>query len=187
MDFGIEKDENTRLIRTGSLVIVFLSHSELSHVYIKPGGILNNKWGSFHHDDVIGRSFGVTWQSRAQRGWVYALSPTPELWARALPHRTQIVHELDASVIVFMLGLKPGYVVCESGTGSGAMSTTIARSIAPTGHLHTFEFNESRVKAATEEFRANGLSHLITVRHRDGNILSSRSTRSHHFIHIARE
>lgn len=170
MDFalGARTGGEGRVMAPGSLVIVFLHHDDLSFVYLKPHEILNNKWGSFHHDDVLGKEFGVTWHSRAApHGWVYALSPTPELWARALPHRTQIVHELDASMVVFMLGLKPGHVVCESGTGSGAMSTTIMRSIAPSGHLHTFEFNESRVDAATAEFRQNGVGHLCTVRHRD--------------------
>jgi tRNA (adenine57-N1/adenine58-N1)-methyltransferase len=47
---------------------------------------------------------------------VYLLRPTAELWCRSLPHRTQIVHELDASMIVFHLNLRPGMVVCESGT-----------------------------------------------------------------------
>ena len=64
-------------------------------------------------------------------GFLYLLRPTPELWARSLPHRTQIVHELDASLIVHFLNLCPNMVVCESGTGSGAMSHAILRSIAP--------------------------------------------------------
>lgn len=68
---------------------------------------------------------------------------------------------------MFHLGLRPGHVVLESGTGSGAMSTTIMRSVAPHGHLHTFEFNAGRVAAAAHEFARNGLAHLCTVRHRD--------------------
>lgn len=36
----------------------------------------------------------------------------------------------------------------ESGTGSGAMSTSIMRAISPTGHLHTFEFNKFRADEA---------------------------------------
>jgi energy-coupling factor transporter transmembrane protein EcfT len=100
MDFALTVNETRRTIKPGSLVIVFLSHDELSYVYAVPGEILNNKWGSFHHNDLIGREFGCTWQSKFSNGWVHALSPTPELWARALNHRTQIVHELDAATVV---------------------------------------------------------------------------------------
>ena len=87
----------------------YLNQIKLDHVYVRPNEILNNKWGSFHHNDILGKEWGHTWHSRGQKGWVFALAPTPELWARALPHRTQIVHELDASMIIFNLGLKPGY------------------------------------------------------------------------------
>lgn len=40
--------------------------------------------------------------------FVRILSPTPELWTLSLKHRTQIVHELDQSFVIFMLGIKPG-------------------------------------------------------------------------------
>ena len=58
-------------------------------------------------------------------------------------------------------------VVCESGTGSGAMSHCIMRAIAPHGKLHTYEFNEMRAKTAKEEFKRNGVDHLAEVHWRD--------------------
>ena len=53
------------------------------------------------------------------------------------------------------------------GTGSGALSTDIARVIYPTGHLFTFESNEMRATDARAEFEANHLGSLISVFHRD--------------------
>ena len=32
------------------------------------------------------------------------------------------------------------------------MTLSLARAIAPTGHVYTFEYNPSRAKEATEEF-----------------------------------
>lgn len=55
----------------------------------------------------------------------------------------------------------------QSGTGSGSLTTSIARSIAPTGHLYTFEFNPVRVEQAREDFKALRIDNLITVQHRD--------------------
>ncbi|KGG50531.1 hypothetical protein DI09_67p190 [Mitosporidium daphniae] len=62
------------------------------------------------------------------------------------------------------LGLKPGSVVIECGTGSASFSHHILRAIAPHGHLYTFEFHKERAEAACKELRSHGLGHdLVDV------------------------
>jgi len=156
-------------ITQGSLVVVFESFDNLKFCYAEKGNIFSNRNGHFYHDDFIGRPFGCKIRSRDNRGWgfVYLLKPTPELWSRSLNHRTQIIHFLDASMIVFYLNIRPNMIICESGTGSGALSHCIMRSIAPKGMLHTFEFNQKRAETAKLEFADNGVSHLTQVHHKD--------------------
>ena len=159
----------TSIIEPGALIVIFESFDTLNFVYASPGENFRNRNGWFPHDDFIGKPFGSIVRSKDHQGYgfVYLLKPTPELWARSLNHRTQIVHELDASMICFYLELRPNMTVCESGTGSGALSHAILRSIAPRGKLHTFEFNESRASKAKEEFEKNGVTHLVDVAHVD--------------------
>lgn len=156
-------------ILPSSLVVIFESFDSLNFVYAQPGEVFHNRNGDFYHDDFINKPYGCKIRSRNNQGvgFVYLLKPTPELWQRSLNHRTQIVHELDASLITFELNLRPNMVVCESGTGSGALSHCIMRAISPFGKLHTFEFNHARVKAAREEFKKNGVDHLVEVHWRD--------------------
>lgn len=156
-------------IQEGDLVVIQEAFDKLNFVYCKKGDIFNNRNGHFHHSDFIGKPFGTKIRSRNLRGFgfCYLLKPTPELWTRSLNHRTQVVHELDQSQILFQLYIQPNDIVVESGTGSGAMSHAILRTIAPAGHLHTYEFNRHRCETAANEFRLHGLGHLVTVHHKD--------------------
>ncbi|KAI8879778.1 tRNA methyltransferase complex GCD14 subunit [Backusella circina FSU 941] len=101
------------------------------------------------------------------KGFVYLLHPTPELWTLVLPHRTQILYIADISFISTMLEMKPGVNVIESGTGSGSFSHSIARTVAPSGHLYSFEYHAERAAMAEQEFKEHGYGDIITVNHRD--------------------
>lgn len=160
---------NNGCIKAGDLVVIQESFDKLDFVYVKPGEIFQNRNGAFHHDDFINQPFGTKLRSRDLQGYgfLFLLKPTPELWTRSLNHRTQVVHELDQSQIIFQLYLQPNQVVVESGTGSGAMSHAVIRTVAPAGHLHTYEFNQHRAVTARTEFQQHGLGHLVTVHHKD--------------------
>lgn len=101
------------------------------------------------------------------RGFIYLLHPTPELWTLVVPHRTQILYLPDISFITTYLDMKPGARVLECGTGSGSFSHSIARTIAPTGKLFSFEYHQQRAEIAAEEFKSHGLGDLIELKHRD--------------------
>ena len=47
------------------------------------------------------------------------------------------------------------------------MSHSFIRTIAPSGHLHTFDFHEQRVELAKKEFESHKLGQMVTVKQRD--------------------
>ncbi|KAL0050603.1 hypothetical protein WJX82_003129 [Trebouxia sp. C0006] len=141
----------------------------MKSVYVNPGESYGNRYGNFKLKDWVGKPFGSRVESsgRGQTGWVYLLAPTPELWTTVLRHRTQILYVADISLICTLLELKPGCIVLESGTGSGSLTHSLARAIAPTGHVHTFEFHLPRAEAAEKEFKEHGMGDIITVKQRN--------------------
>ncbi|XP_078518201.1 tRNA (adenine(58)-N(1))-methyltransferase catalytic subunit TRMT61A [Lissotriton helveticus] len=154
-------------MKDGDTAIVFLGHDYMFPVKLQHGGQTQTKYGVIRHStDLIGKRYGSK-VTCSKGGWVYILHPTPELWTMNLPHRTQILYSTDISIITMMLELKPGSVVCESGTGSGSLSHAIIRTIAPTGHLYTVEFHEQRAEKANEEFKEHKVDHLVTVKNQD--------------------
>mmetsp|Transcript_23886 Transcript_23886/g.42091 ORF Transcript_23886/g.42091 Transcript_23886/m.42091 type:complete len:387 (-) Transcript_23886:56-1216(-) len=182
--FGPCSDDN--LIKFGDQVILYAGHNNMSLFKVEEGAVLNHRHGKYSADDMVGKALGtmVTPQSvhttkrkRSARrkdqetlqtgGFVTLLPVMPELWAESLQHRTQITYGLDNSLIVSHLHLKPGSVVIESGTGSGALSSFLARAVGAKGHVYTFEFNESRFLAAREDFKRLGLDQSVTAAHAD--------------------
>ncbi|KVH92831.1 tRNA (adenine(58)-N(1))-methyltransferase catalytic subunit TRMT61A [Cynara cardunculus var. scolymus] len=155
-----------RNISDGDLVIVYEKHDNMKAVKVCEKSVLENRFGIFKHADWIGKPYGCKVSSH-KGGFVYLLAPTPELWTLVLSHRTQILYIADISFVVMYLELIPGCVVLESGTGSGSLTTSLSRAIAPTGHVHTFDFHEQRAAAAREDFERTGLSSLVTVGVRD--------------------
>jgi len=134
-----------------------------------PNLVFSSKYGHFNHNDIIGKPYGSKIKSSYgdTEGYVYVLFPTPELWNRTLQHRTEILYITDISIVLLYLELRPGLKVLESGTGSGSLSSAIARTLAPTGHLYTYEFHEQRAQAAVLDFQKIKLSEFITVTVRD--------------------
>ncbi|KAM8833746.1 tRNA (adenine(58)-N(1))-methyltransferase catalytic subunit TRMT61A [Synchiropus picturatus] len=154
-------------IRDGDVAIIYQSHDNMMSVKVQQGAQTQTRYGVIRHSsDLIGRPYGSK-VTCSKGGWVYVLHPTPELWTVTLPHRTQILYTTDIATITMMLELKPGSVVCESGTGSGSLSHAILRTIAPTGHLYTVEFHQQRAEKVAEEFKEHHVDHLVTVKNQD--------------------
>ncbi|XP_038130287.1 tRNA (adenine(58)-N(1))-methyltransferase catalytic subunit TRMT61A [Cyprinodon tularosa] len=159
--------EYSDLIKDGDVAIVHLGHNSVTPVKVQHGAQTQTRYGAIRHSsDLIGQRYGSK-VTCSKGGWVHVLHPTPELWTVSLPHRTQILYTPDIAMVTMMLELKPGSVVCESGTGSGSLSHAILRTIAPTGHLHTVEFHQQRAEKVVEEFKEHRVDHLVTVRNQD--------------------
>ncbi|KAG2279719.1 hypothetical protein Bca52824_050939 [Brassica carinata] len=155
-----------RCIEDGDLVIVYERHDVMKPVKVTKDGVLQNRFGFYKHSDWIGKPLGTKVFSNKGK-FVYLLAPTPELWTLVLSHRTQILYIADISFVLMYLEVVPGCIVLESGTGSGSLSTSLARAVAPTGHVYSFDFQEQRAVCAREDFETRGISSLVTVDVRD--------------------
>jgi tRNA (adenine57-N1/adenine58-N1)-methyltransferase len=155
------------IIREGDTVIFGLGCFKLLKATMRHGTVLQTKYGAIRHSDFINKlKYGCKYN--CARGYVHALSPTPELWTASLLHRTQIIYTPDVSLIVYHLDMRPGSKVIEAGTGSGSLSHAIIRTVAPTGHLYTFDFHEQRSRIAEQEFREHNYpEEVVSCHHRD--------------------
>ncbi len=49
----------------GDVVIAYERHDQLEHFILKEGDIYQNRFGTFHHSDMIGKPFGSKVDSRS--------------------------------------------------------------------------------------------------------------------------
>ncbi|CAI5513979.1 unnamed protein product, partial [Closterium sp. Naga37s-1] len=124
-------------------------------------------FGVFRHSEWVGQPVGSRVRAVKGGGFVHLLAPSPALWTKVLPHRTQILYLPDIALIIARLAVTPGAVVLESGTGSGSLSHSLARAVAPTGRLLSFDFHHARAEQARAEFEANGIAGVASVQVRD--------------------
>lgn len=156
-------------VKEGDTVIIYISPMNVSYITAKHGDELQNSLGCFPHEKIIGSYYGSKISSKGKFAHksLRILYPTPEIWTRVLKHRTQVLYLPDISMVCLKLDLKPGSVVLETGTGSGSLTHSLARSVMPNGHVHTFDFHEVRSKQAAEEFKLHSLDEIVTSTHHD--------------------
>jgi tRNA (adenine57-N1/adenine58-N1)-methyltransferase catalytic subunit len=104
----------TPLACTG-LTWMHQTREQLLPVVVTTGQELNGRFGYYRHEDLIGVPYGSKVASRNGRGFIHVLRPTPELWTRALPHRTQILYMADIAFVTAWLNVRPGSTVVEAG------------------------------------------------------------------------
>jgi tRNA (adenine57-N1/adenine58-N1)-methyltransferase len=115
-ELPIEPVKQKGKISYGDLIILWGEANYIvTPLTVTKGQVEHNAQGAFYHDELVGKTLGSKIYSRNNKGFVHALSLTPELWTRALKFRTQILYFADISLITLYLELKPGSVVLEAG------------------------------------------------------------------------
>ena len=158
-------DDN--IIRPGDQCILQVMQSRQLIITVTKGAVIQTRHGALQHDSLIGIPFGSKVNTKNDKGFVWVLRLTPELWTVNLRHRTQVIYHHDISLIVMMLDLKPEHIVLEAGTGSGSLSHALIRAVSPHGHLFTYDFHKERAGIARKEFDEHGIGEHVTCTHAD--------------------
>ena len=80
---------------------------------------------------------------------------------------TQILYPKDIGYALYQLGVAAGDRVLEVGTGSGAMTACLARSVHPGGHVFSYEMRPEFLRAAQSNIEKAGLSEIVTFHNKD--------------------
>lgn len=99
----------------GDLILIYENKETIKCLTLIKGGVFQNKFGAFSHDDIVGKPFGSKIISPKTKGFITALRFIPYLWERSISRLTQILFNPDISMILTMLNITKNSIIYESG------------------------------------------------------------------------
>ncbi|MFQ5908856.1 MAG: tRNA (adenine-N1)-methyltransferase [Thermoplasmata archaeon] len=110
---------------------------------------------------LVGRSIEV-------KGRTYAvLEPSVRDRIETLHRKAQIVGSKDAAYLVFQVDLQAGDTVVEGGAGSGALTTALAHTVAPSGRVVSYEVRPDFLEVASTNVQEAGYADVVRFREAD--------------------
>ncbi|NDJ75503.1 MAG: tRNA (adenine-N1)-methyltransferase [Chloroflexi bacterium] len=122
--------------------------------------------GFFEYDNLVGMAFGQQIKTNIGRQ-LFVLTPNIDDIVTHLEREGQIIFPKDLGYIALKLGVRSGSRVLEAGTGSGALTTTLALLVGETGHVYTYEMRQKMQERALNNVRRLGLLDRVTFHLRD--------------------
>jgi ubiquinone/menaquinone biosynthesis C-methylase UbiE len=86
----------------------------------------------------------------------------PEDYARFLENRER-VERMEVGRVVGALGLQPGQLVVDLGSGSGLFTRALARAVAPNGTAYAVDIDPELLKIVERSAKRSDLKNLTTV------------------------
>jgi len=97
----------------------------------------------------------------------YVLRPSARDLAETLERKAQIITAKDVALLLFYADVKPADTVVEGGSGSGALTIALARSVGETGRVVSYDVREDFLAVARENVRRAGFADRVEFRHGD--------------------
>jgi tRNA (adenine57-N1/adenine58-N1)-methyltransferase len=121
--------------------------------------------GVFDPKTLIGLDYGKQVQLGNKLFWVLPPSRIDKM--QGLHRKAQIILPKDAAHIILECSIEPGHTVLEAGIGSGSLTIALASTVAPTGHVISYDNREDFITHAMKNLKQAALDSYVTTVHKD--------------------
>jgi tRNA (adenine57-N1/adenine58-N1)-methyltransferase len=135
-------------------------------IRLTQGKQLQTHRGIVDHSELIGVPWGSQVYTHTGSSF-FLLQPGLGELLRETKRNTQIMYPKDIGFILVTMGIGPGKLVIEAGTGSGALTTAMAWAVGPQGRVVTYEAREEMQNLARKNLDRLGFSDRVSFKLRD--------------------
>jgi tRNA (adenine57-N1/adenine58-N1)-methyltransferase len=156
----------TRTIAYGDIVLITGKDRRTFIRTVSEGKRFECHLGYINYDDIVGLPYGE--QVATQLGHtLFILPPNTDDIVSHLQREGQIIFPKDLGYIALKLGIRPGVRVIEAGTGSGALTLTLALLVGDSGRVYSYERRQKMQERAIANLHRLGLLDRVTFHQRD--------------------
>jgi len=153
-------------IEDGSDILIVLDSRKRWLSKVISGNQFHCHKGFFDYDQIIGKPYGYKVRTNKSAD-LKIYKPIPSDFLQHIPHSSQIIYTKDAGLILLNGGIHPGSVVIEAGTGSGALTSILAKYVGSEGHVYTYDNREEAHNTSKKNIERLGLDTQVTLKLKD--------------------
>ncbi len=135
-------------------------------IRLTPGQQLHTHRGFIPHDAILAKSYGSAVATQLGAPFLLLQPSTFDLIMH-VKRISQIVYPKEAGYIILRLNIIPGSRVVEAGTGSGALTLALSRSVRPQGRIYSYEEREDMLELARKNLDRFGALDDVELKQRD--------------------
>jgi tRNA (adenine57-N1/adenine58-N1)-methyltransferase len=154
------------VIDEGDDVLLYLDGKRTYLVRVEAGGQFHTHKGYVELGELIGRPYGSPLVSSLGVRFT-ALRPLIRDRILKTDRRTQVLYPKDIGYLLTQLGVGSGSRVVEAGTGSGALTMSLADAVRPDGMVYSYEINPRFQRVAAGNIERAGLMEYVELREGD--------------------
>lgn len=129
-------------------------------IRVEKNKIFHTHKGFIDMNKVIGREYGTIIKSSSGCNF-YIFYPLVRDFIMHFRRRTQIIYPKDIAIITLYADIRPGKIIVEGGTGTGALTVVLASLVSPTGRVYSYDVNVENLLHAKKNIERLGLDNVV--------------------------
>lgn len=135
-------------------------------VKVEAGKSFHTHKGYVKFDDLKGKEYGSPIVSSLGFKFL-ALKPLLRDYVMKSARQTQIMYPKDIALLIMFSGIGPGSRVVEAGTGTGALTMSLAFFVRPRGKVYSYEIREEFHEIAMKNLKRAGVEGAVELKSKD--------------------